>query len=147
MFDDLEDVMRLNLNLFKKEHVDHDDSLDLKWPISAAGEEYFADRIVGNGFAWVAQDGNKIVGYACGGFVDRGYRVEGIYAELENMFIDEKYRRLGIGSNLTKAFLKWCDENKVKYINVTASANNVDTIEFYKSLGFRDYDVKLQILK
>ncbi|NTW27723.1 MAG: GNAT family N-acetyltransferase [Candidatus Moranbacteria bacterium] len=145
-FEDLEDIRRLNLELFKKEYADFDKSLDLKWSQSASGEEYFADRIVSSdGLVCVAEEDGKVVGYLCGGLCDRGYRTPGIYAELENMFVDEKHRRLGIGKKLADSFLQWCDENNVKYINVTASAKNADTIGFYRSLGFCDYDVKLQI--
>jgi GNAT superfamily N-acetyltransferase len=63
------------------------------------------------------------------------------------MLVTQGYRRQGIGRKLADAFLDWCDDNKVKYINVTASAKNADTIGFYRSLGFCDYDVKLQIEK
>ncbi len=143
---DLDEVLRLNSELFKKEHQEYDKSLDIKWTQSKLGEEYFAEKIVGSdGFVCVAEDKGKIVGYLCGGLVDRGYRVESTYAELENMFITKKHRRLGIGRKLANAFLAWCDEEHVQYINVGASAKNVDGIEFYKSLGFYLYDVKLQI--
>jgi GNAT superfamily N-acetyltransferase len=148
VFEDLEDILRLNLDLFKKEYEEYDKSLDLEWTRSKQGEEYFAERIVGDdGFACVADDHGKVVGYICGGLCDRGYRVEGVYAELENMFVDEKYRGIGIGKKLGEAFLQWCDNENVKYINVSASANNAGGIGLYKSLGFHDYDVKLQIEK
>ncbi|KKP89951.1 MAG: hypothetical protein UR95_C0005G0083 [Parcubacteria group bacterium GW2011_GWC1_36_108] len=148
VFDDLEDVLRLNLDLFKKEYSEYDKSLDMEWTHSEPGEEYFAERIVGNdGFVCVAEDNGKIIGYICGGLCDRGYRVEGVYAELENMLVDEKYRGLGIGKKLGEAFLQWCGVEKVRYINVSASASNTAGIGFYRSLGFCDYDVKLQIEK
>src|SRR5476651_2732103 len=118
VFDDLEDVIRLNFDLFKKEYAEYDKSLDVEWPHSKQGEEYFAERIVGDdGHVSVAENDGKIVGYICGALVDRGYRVEAVYAELENMLVDEKYRRLGIGKKLADKFFKWCDKENVKYIN------------------------------
>lgn len=146
VINDLEDVLRLNLELFKKEYEEYDKSLDMEWTRSKQGEEYFSERIVGSdGFVCIAEDDGKIIGYICGGLCDRDYRVEGVYIELENMLVDKKYRGLGVGKKLGEAFLEWCDRKEVKYINVSASASNAGGIGFYKSLGFHDYDVKLQI--
>jgi ribosomal protein S18 acetylase RimI-like enzyme len=144
--DDLNDILRLNLDLFKKEHREYDKSMDLKWTYGKEGKSYFKKRASGKeGFCVVAENNQKIIGYLCGGLYDHGYRIKAVYAELENMIVDKKFRGKGIGKMLAKEFLKWCKVKKANYISVTASGKNISGIEFYRSLGFKDYDVTLEI--
>lgn len=142
---DLEDILKLNFDLFKKEYKEFDGSLDIKWTYSKKGKKYFKERIVKNdGFVAVAEQNNKIVGYLCGGLYDHGYRVKAVYAELENMIVDKKMRGKGAGTALVKEFFKWCKSRRVKYIDVIASFGNKEGMEFYKSLGFKNYDLTLE---
>lgn len=66
---------------------------------------------------------------------------------MENMIIDKKLRGKGIGTKLTKEFFRWCKDEKVNYISVTASAKNISGIDFYRSLGFKDYNLTLELKK
>ena len=50
---------------------------------------------------------------------------------LDNMYIDENYRRYGIGSLLINELKKYCREKKIQNIKVTASAKNNKAINFY----------------
>lgn len=143
---DLEDILRLNFDLFKKEHKEYDKSLNMKWTYGKEGKGYFKKRAGGKeGLCVVAENNGKIVGYLCGGSHSGGYRGKAVYAELENMLVDKKLRGKGIGTMLTNEFFKWCKDKKAKYISVTASAQNKPTIEFYRSLGFKDYNLTLKI--
>jgi ribosomal protein S18 acetylase RimI-like enzyme len=145
---DLEDVLRLNLDLFKKEYGEYDKRLNLKWTYSKVGKSYFKKRISGkDGFAFVAEDGKKVVGYLCGslGKCPYDYRLIPKYAELENMIVDKKMRGQGIGEILVKEFLKWCKGKKANIISVNASAQNENGIKFYRKMGFKDYSLTLEI--
>jgi len=143
---DLDDVQRLNFDLFKKEHKEFDKSLDMKWTHSKQGMTYFKKRTSGkDGFCVVAENNGKIVGYLCGGSYECGYREKAVYTELENMIVDKKLRGKGIGTMLTNEFFKWCKDKKAKYISVKASVQNKQGIKFYRSLGFKDYDLTLEI--
>lgn len=142
---DLRDVLRLNFDLFKKEYKEFDKSLSLKWTYGRRGTEYFKERIIkSDGFVVVADKDGEIVGYLCGGLRSHGHRAKAIYAELENMIVDKKLRGKGVGTKMTQEFIKWCKSKKVKYIDVVASFKNKQGIEFYRSLGFNDYDLKLE---
>jgi len=66
------------------------------------------------------------------------------YAEIENMFIEKKYRRKGLGAALVKNFINWCKKNKVDYISVSVSAKNEFGLKFYKKSGFKDYTLTLE---
>lgn len=143
---DLKDILGLNFNLFKKEYKEYDKSLDLSWTYGL-GKKYFKDRIVKrDGFAEVIEIDGKIIGYLCGGIV-KGlfYRRKAKYAELENMFIDKKYRGKGLGKKLARDFINWCKRNRVDYISLTAFAKNVQALGLYRKLGFKDYNLSLEI--
>jgi len=144
---DLGEILRLNFDLFKKEHEEYDESLNLRWTHND-GERYFSDRILKeNGFVEIAEFKNKIIGYLCGGISEREfYRRKAKYAELENMLVENSFRDKGIGTELTKNFIDWCKRNKVSYIAVTASAQNKQGIDFYRALGFKDYNLTLEMV-
>lgn len=94
----------------------------------------------------VVEDNGKIIGYMCGGVSERlMYRKKNKYAELENMIIDENLRGKGIGKRLVKDFINWCRKNKVNFISVTAFAKNEPTLNFYRKLGFSDYNLTLEM--
>ncbi len=100
---DLKDILRLNFDLFKKEQIEYDKSLNLKWTYNE-GKKYFKDRIVKkSGFVEVAEVKGKIIGYLCGGISDRlFYRKKAKYAELENMLIERQRNRGKIGGRFYK---------------------------------------------
>ena len=133
--------------MFKKEHKDYDKSFNLKWTYSK-GKKHFAGKIIErNSFVEVAEWKGKIVGYLCGGVsIGRFSREKAKYAELHNMFVLDEFRSKGIGTKLAKDFISWCKKKKIKYIAVTASAKNNLGINFYRKLGFKDYNLTLQII-
>ena len=69
---------------------------------------------------------------------------KGIYAEAENMFIDDNFRGKGLGGKFMKNFMKWCKTKKVNYVFVRATIKNKLGINFYRKCGFKDYDLILK---
>ncbi len=143
---DLNNILKLNFDLFKKEYNEFDKSLNLEWTYKN-GKKYFKSRIIKkDGFVEVAEVGGKIVGYLCGGIYKRKYyRKKAKCAELENMLIMAKFRGKGIGRKLVENFVNWCKKSKVEYIKVTAFAENKQAMDFYRKLGFRDYELDLEM--
>lgn len=144
---DLGDVLRLNLDLFKKEYKEYDKSLNLRW-VYKDGKKYFKDRIIKkDGFVEVVEIDGKIIGYLCGGISEREfYRKKAKYAKLENMFIQDNFRGKGIDARLVKNFIDWCKKNKIGYISVTTSVQNKQAINFYRNTGFKDYNLTLEMI-
>ncbi|MEX2007954.1 MAG: GNAT family N-acetyltransferase [Candidatus Spechtbacterales bacterium] len=142
---DLEDILKLNFALFKKEQVEYDESLSLEWTYSE-GRKYLSDRIDGDdGFVEVAVAQDDVIGYLCGGIAKRAlYRVEGSYAELENMFVEESFRGKGVGKKLVEDFIGWCKEQSVGHLSVTAYARNEQALGIYRKAGFADCTVTLE---
>ena len=143
---DLKEILRLSLELFKKEYKEFDKSLNLNWTYKE-GKKYFKDKIIKkDGFVEVVEHKGKTIGYLCGGISERlFYRKKARYAELENMLIEKEFRGKSLGTKLTKDFINWCKKNKVDYISVKASAGNKLAINFYRKLGFEDYDLTLEM--
>ena len=145
---DLKDILRLNLDLFKKEYMEYDKKLNLKWTYGKVGKAYFKKKISEeNGFAFVAENEGKIIGYLCGSVrkCPYDYRIIPKYAELDNMIIEKKFRGKEIGESLVQEFLKWCKNKKANIISVNASIQNENGIKFYRKMGFKDYSLTLEI--
>ena len=146
--EDLEDILRLNSDLVRKEYKEYDKSLNLEWTQGNEGKKYFRDSIVAkNKFVEVAEKQGRIVGYLCGGISERlFYRKKAKYAELENMLIEKSSRGGGMGTQLTEDFIRWCKKNRVSNISVSTSALNKKAIDFYRKIGFKDYTLTLEIV-
>lgn len=143
---DLNLIQELNNKLFEYETDNKLDNYIADWPFSVVGREYF-DDLIKNQFVVIAEVSNKPVGYLAGSiYFDETYSYyEGQTAELNNMFVEEDYRHLGIGSKLVNTFIEWCKQQKAKRIFVTATVGNGKTISFYRKHGFSDLNVSLKL--
>ena len=140
---DLNSIQVLNNNLFDLEFNNFDDTLKQGWPFEKEGKEYF-EYMIKNEIVFVAEIKEKIVGYLAGSICEQISYITETFAELDNMYIDEEYRRFGIGTLLINDFKKYCIEKKVQNIKVTALAKNSRAIQFYIKNGFEDYNVTLK---
>ena len=141
--EDLISIQKLNDNLFYLEFNNFDDTLKREWALEKEGQEYFEDMIK-NEIVFVAQIEDKIVGYLAGSICEEISYITESFAELDNMCIDDEYRRFGIGTLLMDEFKKYCKEKNMQNIKVTASAKNSRAIQFYMKNGFEDYNVTLK---
>ena len=140
---DLIEIQNLNKMLFELEFENFDSTLDINWPTSDEGTEYFEDAI-NNSITLVAMYENKIVGYLIGCFNTQNTYNKYSQAELDNMCILDQYRKLGIGSKLLKKFKEICIENNMQELKVVASYKNQNAINFYKKNGFEEADITLK---
>lgn len=145
----MEHILRLYHELLKEEFRKFDRTLNLNYAYSNRAKKYFQERIVKrNGFIGVVEYDKRIIGYLCGGISVQSpylYRKKAKRAELENMLIDKRFRGRKLGTKLLKDFVKRCKKNKVDYISVCASAGNEKSLNFYRKLGFKDYDIILEM--
>ena len=98
-----------------------------------------------NNFYIVAEDKSVIVGYLSGdirnGSPTRIYKKVGY---IGNMFVEEKYRKKGIGENLMKEFIKECKKRKIKHFELSVNAQNKVAIGVWKKLGFVGYEIAME---
>jgi len=64
---------------------------------------------------------------------------------IENLFVHEKFRRLGVGSQLIKALIEKAKEVGCYKIVGTSRHENVKVHEFYKKLGFQDRGLEFRM--
>ena len=141
--EDLNAIQELNNNLFELEFNNFDDTLKVGWPFEKEGKEYF-ENMLNSEIVFVAEVQEKIVGYLAGSICEEVSYITETFAELDNMCIDDKYRRFGIGTMLMDEFKKYCKEKNMQNIKVTASVKNCRAIQFYMKNGFEDYNITLR---
>ena len=141
--EDLSSIQELNNSLFELEYKNFDDTLKQGWPFEKEGKEYF-EYMINDEVVFVVQDKEKIVEYLAGSICEQISYVTETFAELDNMCIDDNYRRFGIGTLLINKFKEYCKEKNIQNIKVTASAKNDRAIQLYTKNGFEDYNVTLK---
>ncbi len=81
----------------------------------------------------IAEHDNNIIGYILG-FVHSTFFANGNVAWLEEIMIDEKYRRMGVGTELVKQFEETAKEKQCKLVALaTRRAAN-----FYSAIGYEE---------
>lgn len=141
---DLSEIRRLNKALFDfEEKFGH--SYNLNWPYEEDGLNYFEKRLNNkNSLVFVAEEKYKIVGYIIS-FIDTyPYRRTNPICEIENMFVEEEFRKNGIGGKLIAKVRNEAKKRNVKKLRVGAIAQNENAINFYRSQGFTDVNLYLE---
>ena len=72
----------------------------------------------------IAEYNGKIIGYLYGFVQNNGNIYINIITQLDAMFADNEYRKLGIGNALIGEFKKWSKEKNAKYIELKVCNNN-----------------------
>lgn len=137
-------IQRLNNEVFINDGQ-HDDDLDLDWPFSKVGIEYYKKLAGGKyGHCLIALSDNVPAGYVALVIKDFGYR-KSKYVEIENIGVNPEFRSKGIGHLLMQASEKWAKEQNATKLYVSAYFKNEKAIKFYKKEGF--YEIGLELDK
>jgi ribosomal protein S18 acetylase RimI-like enzyme len=139
---DINDILRLNKALFDHETA-FNQAYNLDWTYSNVGREYF-EKMINSQVAVVAEVDGKVVGYLIASVRAQSFRRQNPIAELDNMFIDEHFRRHGIGKRLVIEMKEQLKKKGAKSVRVEAAFQNENAIEFYKSCGFDEFDLVLE---
>ena len=99
------DIQKLNKILFELEYNNFDSTLDINLSMSSEGKDYF-ENVINNNVVLVAVLDDKIIGYLVGSLNTQYSYNKNIQAELDNMCILEKFRKLGIVKQLFLEFKK-----------------------------------------
>ena len=97
--------------------------------------EYLKKQIAGGGFAIGAFQNDQIVGFICidGKIIDR-------YANLTMLFVDDAFKRVGIGKTLLQKARKEALTINAKKLFISAIPSE-ETIAFYFSVGCKDAEM------
>jgi len=75
------------------------------------------------------EDSNKFIGY-CVTICNQ------THGEIESIFVDDTYRKMGFGHLLMKRALDWLDRQSVKTKRVSVAVGNEQVFQFYEQFGF-----------
>ena len=71
-----------------------------------------------------------------------------LVGEIDSLFLEEKYRKYGLGDILMSRALDWLDSNNVKRKIIGVAEGNENVLSFYKKYGFYKRTIILeQIIK
>lgn len=142
---DLNSIKNFSQQLIKFDS-EFDESMDINWPISLDGENFFKSRISeSDGVVFLAINNEQIIGCLVGGLVaPHSYRNITLLAEVEEIFILDEFRSHKIGEKLLEVFNEWCQQKNVSRIKVEVSADNFRGIKFYNKNGFKPYNMILE---
>ena len=65
----------------------------------------------------------------------------GVSGLIEDFYIDENYRKLGLGQSLVKKVEEFCKKKNYKRIQLLCRSNNIIAIKFYEKIGFNTTDI------
>lgn len=142
----LSDMVESVAELFGEDGAVRDPFMDTGWP-GREGARYYADAIGDpNSLCLLAY---AVVGTVIGHLVGRlppisPLRPAAGVAVLESMRVDPVHRRSGVGRGLLDRFRAWAREHGCNELSVTAFSGNTVAIDFYRTLGFRPFELNLR---
>lgn len=114
-------------------------------------DEDFAAKLENpNHYVYVAEtDAGEIVGYSFSWIIE--FRDHSTFNDCDTFYIDdicvaEKYRRQGIGKKLYDKCLDTAKERKCHNIDLGVYTFNKNAIAFYKSCGFKDRVIRMDVI-
>jgi ribosomal protein S18 acetylase RimI-like enzyme len=88
----------------------------------------------------VAEVNQQVVGMCTGQLVVSTAK-GGFSGLVEDLVINQKYRRKGLGSRLLEAVEKWCNSSGAKRIQLLADKNNTKALAFYEKCNWQKTDL------
>ncbi len=146
-FEDWQKLRDINHSLWVYEHDNFTPIWNTHWPFGSEGEDYYQRIFKDEDWCiFFCEEKGKLIGYLVGKISAKNITylndIDSV-ASLEHMFIEEKYRRNGAGRELIEKFVVWVKEKKAQRIEVHVLFNNTQAVEFYRSLGFEDFELIL----
>jgi ribosomal protein S18 acetylase RimI-like enzyme len=142
---DLNSILSLNKDLFIYERR-FGKTYNLKWTYSKTGKEYFLHRLKSKkAVVLIALDKKNIVGYIIIYLDIYPFRSINPIGEIENMYVKKGYRNKGVGTLLAKKAIKEAKRKGAKRFKVEALVQNKNAISYYRSLGFKDFNLILEL--
>tara|TARA_B100000315_G_C14416254_1_gene513356 strand:+ start:136 stop:621 length:486 start_codon:yes stop_codon:yes gene_type:complete len=87
----------------------------------------------------VAYQDNKLIAYTIS-IIKENIPIFNIgrYGQITDLYVKKEYRGQGIGKELINQSKKFFKTNKLKFMELTVSHNNHQSIKFYQKYGFKE---------
>ena len=100
---------------------------------SAVINEFYLYKAILDGYISKEYDNDKLIGM---GWIFPRYTLLRKQAVIEDMLVDENYRKKGLGRKILKDLLKWAKDNNMDTIELTTNPKRIAANKLYKSEGF-----------
>ena len=135
---DLKDFYRLYENFAKQEgEIYQNPVTNPQWITTEPAKQYY-NKLRQNQFFWLAVHNGEIIGF-CTGSTRKKEPRNIVVGELVNIYVDERYRSMGIGTELVNTFKAYCKEKDCTNITVTFMEKNERAEKFYARHGFGEH--------
>lgn len=96
----------------------------------------------GHSFLFVAVAGEHTIGFISGELREGSPTFQPkTWASVDDVFVDPRYRSLGVGRALVEAVKEWARERGASGVSLQVAAANERGRKFYRDLGFREVSV------
>jgi GNAT superfamily N-acetyltransferase len=95
----------------------------------------------------IAEIEGRVVGYVFGMVVDLMpdmFRQEAC-GFLADIYVDERYRRHGVGRGLVQSLASWFRQQNLTYYEWHAAAQNPEALAFWRALGGREVMLRMRV--
>jgi len=108
-------------------------------------EKYFKKKISSeDSDILVAEDSGEIVGFIMLSVYESSPIAEvKKYGHIGYFFVNQNMRGKGIGKEIYKKSMDWFKEKEVKRISLEVNFLNKKTIELYRKLGFKEFEINM----
>ena len=140
--DDAAEAARLWM-LSAREHTAHDPIYATAPGAEKTMRRFLADLASSSqSFLFVAVSGERTVGFVSGELREGSptFRAK-TWASVDDIFVEEGHRSLGIGRALVESVRAWAEERGSSGISLQVAAANGRGRSFYENLGFREVSV------
>lgn len=93
-------------------------------------------------FIWMID--SEIVGWSWLKIYENEFFKEGVYGEINEIYIIKKFRGKGIGKAMMIHAYNWFKRKGVNIVRVETAASNKTAIKFYEKFGFKPYYISFQ---
>ena len=113
--------------------INYDDNINPGFKVNNWYSRYVNDE---SRILLVDVEDDEIVAFIYGYMVNEDSVILNKRAVLDALYVREEYRKHGIANRLVKEFIKWTNEKKVKYVEVSVMAKNIAAKKLYKNNSF-----------
>ena len=143
--DDYKKLLKL---IFQVHKLHYENRPDIYYSLNPFSVEYFNNLLNDkDSFIYVYEDQNNIKGLIIGYLKETKLstilKPRKVYY-IDNIVVDEKERKKGIGKNLYNYLKEEAKENNINSIELNVWSFNKDAIEFYKSIGMKEQCIKFE---